>query len=61
MCNQINFITLNGAEIDTTIIRRADPKSPSIIDLESTGANPLNQAHARIVKSRDTIIFSVLY
>jgi hypothetical protein len=60
-CGSSNFISLNGANIDTTIIRRADPKSPSIIEVESSGANPFSKTHARIVNSRDTIIFPVFY
>ena len=60
-CGSSNFISLNGADIDTTIIRRSDPESPSIIVVESTGANPFNKTHARIVNSRDTIVFSVIY
>jgi len=60
-CNGLNYVRLNGSNIDTTLIRACGIFSSSWVSWESTGANPFTDQIQVNVNSRDTTVVNIVY
>lgn len=60
-CNGLNYVRLNGINIDTTLIRACGIFYSSWVSWESTGANPFTDQIQVNVNSRDTTVVNIVY